>query len=49
MSFSIGFYFIPGMMLGVEIQRNPNTDNPVLILDLLILRLMFEYGNEDEE
>jgi hypothetical protein len=49
MSFTIGFYLISGMMLGVEIQRNPNTGNPVLVLDLLIVRLMFEYGNEDDE
>lgn len=49
MSFTIGFYLITGMMLGIELQRNPNTDNPVLVIDLLIARFMFEYGTEDDE
>ena len=39
---ALGFYLIPGMMLGIEIQRNPENDNPVLVFDLLIVRLMFE-------
>lgn len=39
---AIGIYFITGMMVGIELQRNPETDNPVLIIDLFIVRLMFE-------
>jgi hypothetical protein len=41
--FSISFYFISGMMLGVEIQRMPEDDKPILVIDLLILRMMFEW------
>jgi hypothetical protein len=44
----IGIYFISGMMVGVEIQRHPETDNPVFILDLFIVRLMFERITDDE-
>ena len=39
---AIGIYFITGMMVGIELQRNPETGNPVLIIDLFIVRLMFE-------
>ena len=39
---AIGIYFITGMMVGIELQRNPETDNSVLIIDLFIVRLMFE-------
>jgi hypothetical protein len=40
--FSVSFYLIPGVMLGAEMQRNPDTDNHVFIIDLFIVRFMFE-------
>lgn len=40
--FSLSFYLIPGVMLGVEMQKNPDTDNSVFIIDLFIVRFMFE-------
>ena len=45
---AIGFYFIPGMMVGVEIQTHPENGNNVFILDLFIVRLMFEILGDDE-
>ena len=45
---SVGLYFIPGMMVGVEIQTHPETGNNVFILDLFIVRLMFERLGDDE-
>ena len=48
-SFSISFYFISGVMLGIEMQRRLDTDSPVLVIDLLIVRFMFEVENEDDE
>jgi hypothetical protein len=47
--FSISFYLIPGVMLGIEIQKRPDTGSSVLVIDLLIVRLMFEVENEDDE
>ena len=40
MSFILGWYWIPGVMLGVEIGKDEE-DTPMLIFDLFILRLMF--------
>jgi len=48
-SFSISFYFISGVMLGIEMQSRLDTDSPVLVIDLLIVRFMFEVENEDDE
>jgi hypothetical protein len=45
---AVGLYFIPGMMVGVEIQAHPDTGNNVFILDLFIVRLMFEVLTEEE-
>jgi hypothetical protein len=45
---AIGIYFITGMMVGIELQRNPETDNSVLVFDLFIVRLMFEKITDDE-
>lgn len=39
---AIGIYFITGMMVGIEFQTNTETNNSVLVLDLFIVRLMFE-------
>lgn len=39
---AIGLYFIPGMMVGVEFQTHPDNGNTVFIVDLFIVRLMFE-------
>ena len=44
---ALSMYLIPGMMVGVEIQRHPDSGAPVFILDLLIVRLMFEVLTEE--
>jgi hypothetical protein len=44
--FSVSFYLIPGVMLGAEMQKNPDTDASVFIIDLFIVRFMFERGDE---
>ena len=45
---AIGIYFITGMMVGIEFQTNPETGSSVLVLDLFIVRLMFERLTVDE-
>jgi hypothetical protein len=45
---AIGIYFITGMMVGIEWQSNPETGSTVLVLDLFIVRLMFERITADE-
>jgi len=41
--FSVSFYLISGIMLGVEIQRMPEDAKPIFVIDLFVLRLMFEW------
>jgi len=41
--FSVSFYFISGVMLGVEIQREPEDGKPIFVIDLFVVRLMFEW------
>ena len=48
-TFAISFYFITGAMVGVELQRRSETGAPVLVIDLFILRVMFEVEDEDDE
>ena len=45
---SIGFYLIPGLMFGVELQKTPDEGKPILVVDLFILRLMFEVDSDDD-
>jgi hypothetical protein len=47
--FSISFYLISGMMVGVEIQKRLDTGNRVLVIDLFIVRFMFEKESEEED
>jgi hypothetical protein len=48
-SFAISYYFISGVMVGVELQKRLDTGNPVLVIDLFIVRFMFEVEDEDDE
>jgi hypothetical protein len=48
-SFAISYYFISGVMVGVELQRRLDTGNSVLVIDLFIVRFMFEAEDEDDE
>ena len=48
-SFAISFYFISGVMVGVELQKRLDTGNSVLVIDLFIVRFMFEVEDEDDE
>jgi len=48
MNFAISFYLITGMMLGIEIQKDPEDGHSVLVIDLFIARFMFEvFPDED--
>ena len=46
MNFAIHFYFIKGVMLGFEMAEDVDGSN-WLIVDLLICRVMIEYGEND--
>lgn len=46
---AIGVYFITGMMAGIEWQQNPETGSTVFVIDLFIVRLMFERITRDAE
>jgi hypothetical protein len=48
-SFAISYYFISGVMVGVELQKRIDTGNSVLVIDLFIVRFMFEVEDEDDE
>jgi hypothetical protein len=48
-SFAISYYFISGVMVGVELQKRLDTGNSVLVIDLFIVRFMFEVEDEDDE
>jgi hypothetical protein len=48
-SFAISYYFISGVMVGVELQKRLDTGNSVLVIDLFIMRFMFEVEDEDDE
>lgn len=47
MNFAIHLYFIKGVMLGFEIAEDVDGSN-WLIVDLLICRVMVEFGGSDE-
>ena len=42
----ITLYPITGVMLGIELQEDE--EGKVLVLDFLILRIMFEWINDDD-
>jgi hypothetical protein len=42
MNFAISFYLLTGIMLGFELVTTEEGER-CLVLDLLILRIMFEY------
>jgi len=48
-SFAISYYFISGVMVGVELQKRLDTGKSVLVIDLFIVRFMFEVEDEDDE
>jgi hypothetical protein len=47
MNFAIHLYLIKGVMLGFEIVEEADESN-WLVIDLLICRIMFEFGGSGE-
>lgn len=48
--YSIGFHWVRGAMIGFEfVTRDENDGVATFVLDLLILRILFQCGETDDE